>query len=680
MDALDRINRGRMDRWRTLGAPGWVSIVGIGLLAPWLAWRVPAQISGMGRGKNFVAPVTDAQGRKTVLRGDDARPGPNGLIELTQMKAETYRGQEKDMMFEAPKCLFDPKANVAFSSGTLVIRTADRRFSLEGEGFRWQLGDSGLTSKLSISNQVHSVVRKRLLGAKASPAPGATPAPPPDRAMTSTNEFIEVASRHFEYQADLAAFSETVRAHDVEGDLTCELLKVGLTGENGALDRIEAERDVMLQQANNRIIADKAVYTVSRDKEVVEFRGHALWSDGFRQGSGERVTFDRRQHILHAEENAYLKLPRASLGEANFLSSMPARTKAGVNTNAFVEVFSEVMTMQLPPTNGPVQRIIAERSVLIVDPEQDGRALADRADYDEATGLLQLTGRPLLETAGRLINGKTILFDRATQLLKAGPDAYVKLPLQALAGLGLFPESSHSPSDASVRTNWFVELWSDQFEYGTNFLRFLGEVRANFLEGDTARAKLTCDLLTVRYGEQVESLQAEKEVEFEQFARNEDPHPVSRKISSPLLRVKFTPLGRLEMALAEQGVHAEQEEVRPDSTGSTFTRMTAETATAFFSSVTNQLERLVAQKDVLFIQGDLSAHGAKAVYTQTNALLELTGQPTASLPEGEITEADRLIWDRVHSRFLGKGKFKSNWKRPAGATNQLAAPTARSKP
>jgi len=165
---------------------------------------------------------------------------------------------------------------------------------------------------------------------------------------------------------------------------------------------------------------------------------------------------------------------------------------------------------------------------------------------------------------------------------------------------------------------------------------------------------------------------AEKNVEFEQFAQTEGPRPVSRKINCPLLRAKFTPLGRLEMAVAERGVNAEQEEVRPGRPGPVFTTITSEKVTAFFSSVTNRLDKLIAEKDVLFIQSDRRAHGEKAIYTEANGLMELTGQPTATLPEGQVSEAERLVWDRVHERFVGRGKFKSSWKRPAGVTNQFS--------
>src|SRR5579862_6572887 len=94
-------------------SPGWAqgifAMALVGFLAP--AWTGLAQVTSAGRGKNFVAPVTDAEGRRSVIRGAEARPLGNGLMDITRMQIQTYRGQEKDMLVEAPKCVFDTRSN-----------------------------------------------------------------------------------------------------------------------------------------------------------------------------------------------------------------------------------------------------------------------------------------------------------------------------------------------------------------------------------------------------------------------------------------------------------------------------------------------------------------------------------------------------------------------------------------
>jgi lipopolysaccharide export system protein LptA len=510
--------------------------------------------------------------------------------------------------------------------------------------------------------------------------PGATrPAPAP---TGSTNDFIDITSQNFEYLPDRAIFRGQVQARETEGNLTCGVLTV-IFSESGAVERIEAEEDVVLVQGTTRASADRAVYLMGQNQQVVEFTGHAVWTDGQGQGSGERVSFDRLSRTLLSENKAYLKVPRAALGEAGLFTATPTLPDPSLpqTTNAFVEVFSERMTIQLPPTNGPIQRFVAEKSVLIVDAGQDGRAMADLANYENATGILELTGSPMLETAHRLLIGKMFRVDRATRILTASPDAYLKLPAHALGQLGfLTTAASNLPPGAVATTNRFIEVWCKTFEYHTNLLRFVDHVRANFLDGEVALGKLTCDdSLTVRFGQQLENMVAEQNVEVEQFKVAGDPHPVSRRVNCQRLRAEFSREGRLTLAVAEAGVAAEQEEMRPGEERPTFDRLTAETATAFFSPLTNRVDRVVAEKDVVFTQDKRIFRGAKAVYTDVNAWMELTGQPTATMPEGRITEADRLIWDRLHQRFIGRGNFKSAWKRPAPRTNQVDRPTAQAR-
>lgn len=653
--------------------PSW-PVIGFVCVALWV---VPTfgQVSLGGRGKNFVAPVTDAQGRKSVLRGKDVKPAGKGLVEITGMQAETYRGQEKDLVVEAPQCLFDSKSNTATSPGDLSIRTADERFSIQGRGFHWQLGDSRSNSKLAISNAVHSLVRKRSISAKALTGTGA---PPAASTTPSTNDFIRITSDEFDYQADAAIFRGTVQVHDAEGDLSCGILRVNFGTGNAGVERIEAEQEVVLQQGTTRAISEKAVYTVGQERETIEFTGHALWQEGDRQGSGERLVFDRRKRTVDAETKAYLKLPKSTLGTAGFLASSAAPDESRTATNArsaFVEVFADRMQIQLPATNGPVQEVIAEKNVLIVDPDQDGRALADRAVYEEATGILELTGSPVLESVRRLVNGRSLKFERATRSFKAAPEAYVKLPFQAVTELGLFTinRPSSKTSATVARTNQFIEIWSQSFEYTTNQLKFSGDVRATFLEADVARGKLSCGELTLGYQQRLKSMLAENDVRLEQFAIPDDPKAVSRKVRCAILQASFTPAGRIEMATAERGVEAEQEEKRLDRPRPILTKVHAESVTANFAPISNRVSRIVADQDVVFVQDERMARGKQAIYTDSTGLVELTGNPTAAMPEGQIREADRLVWERAGGRFIGQGKFHSTWKKPPAATNRVSS-------
>ena len=635
-----------------------------------LAWSSLAQAPVVGRGKNFVAPVTDAQGHKSILRGESVKPVGKGLVEMTKMQAETFRGQVKDMIVTAPQCVFDTKANVATSPGTLSIRKADDSFSIQGEGFQWQLGDSGANSRLMISNRVHSLVRKS--GVKAASLLGrstATNVTAQAIQGVTTDQFVDITADRFEYQSDRAVFRGQVQVHESEGDLVCAVLTVIFAGENAMLRRIEAEREVILTQGTSRVMADRAIYTLGEEKELVEFTGRAVWQEGDRRASGERVTFNRLDRTIRAEANAYLKVPRSVLGESGFLSGRPtpAAQLSREGSTSFVEVFADSIMIRLPPATGPVQEIVAEKKVLIVDLEQQGRALADRAVYTETNGVLELTGSPIVETEHRIVMGKTLRFERTTRMFTAAPDAYVKLPYQALTSLGILSMNAPAQKTATGGTNRFLEVWSTQFTFETNRLNFREHVRANFLDREVTRGKLSCATMTIAYGERIESLVADGGVEAEEFASTQDPRPTSRRMTCAALKLDFGPDGRLAVAVAEKGVTAEQEEVRADRPRPIVTHLTSGTVTAYFSKTTNKVDRVEADEQVVFSQDGRTANGAKAVYTDQTGLVELTGQPTASMPEGTVTEAERLIWDRIHERFMAKGKFKSEWKQPASA-------------
>ena len=233
MEASDQISS--CGRSALRASPRCLSVVGLLVCVGAVWWSCTslwAQRTITGRGKNFVAPVTDAQGHKTILRGQDFKPGRPGTVEIDGMQAETFKGDKKDMIVQAPQCLFEPKSNVANSEGTLTIRTADQRFSIEGRGFRWQLGDSRLTSKLVISNAVHSLVEKRQLDTKAGPpqVAGGAGTPGPARGTNAvssasgsrgTNQFVEVTSDQFEYAGDVAVYRGHVHVKDEQGKLNC---------------------------------------------------------------------------------------------------------------------------------------------------------------------------------------------------------------------------------------------------------------------------------------------------------------------------------------------------------------------------------------------------------------------------------------------------------------------------
>jgi len=81
-------------------------------------------------------------------------------------------------------------------------------------------------------------------------------------------------------------------------------------------------------------------------------------------------------------------------------------------TDGQMQVTSERMVVRLSPEN-ELRMIIATGNVVIVNPEQDRRATAGRAEYNVETGAIELTEAPRLEMGGnRLEKAEKITYFR----------------------------------------------------------------------------------------------------------------------------------------------------------------------------------------------------------------------------------------------------------------------------
>lgn len=92
---------------------------------------------------------------KTRLSGAAARPLTGGLLEVTQLKLETFATNGRpEMIITAPECVYDQMNGLASSPGRLQLQRGDGKIRIEGEGFLWRQNDSFLT----ISNDVRTVI------------------------------------------------------------------------------------------------------------------------------------------------------------------------------------------------------------------------------------------------------------------------------------------------------------------------------------------------------------------------------------------------------------------------------------------------------------------------------------------------------------------------------------------
>jgi len=96
---------------------------------------------------------------KLRLAGAEALPLPGGLLDIKQLKIESFSPTgTPEAVLLAPQCTYAPLEGRASSAGHLEISSFDGQFRLEGEGFLFQQAQQTNLS-LSISNRVRTVIQ-----------------------------------------------------------------------------------------------------------------------------------------------------------------------------------------------------------------------------------------------------------------------------------------------------------------------------------------------------------------------------------------------------------------------------------------------------------------------------------------------------------------------------------------
>jgi hypothetical protein len=103
----------------------------------------------------YFEPPND-QKVKMKFTGTEAAPLPGGLLDVKQLRIETFSVDGKlEMIVQAPQCNYAVMGGVANSPGHIEMQTGDGKFHIEGDGFLWRQNES----LLIISNNVHTVIK-----------------------------------------------------------------------------------------------------------------------------------------------------------------------------------------------------------------------------------------------------------------------------------------------------------------------------------------------------------------------------------------------------------------------------------------------------------------------------------------------------------------------------------------
>ncbi|MEO5803207.1 MAG: LptA/OstA family protein [Verrucomicrobiota bacterium] len=626
--------------------------------------QLPQGLSGKKISYAFQDPKTLKL--KAIFTGQNAKQVTGSQVLVSEFAMKTFRNgdtNQVELIVEAPECLVDRNNSVASSPGRLKAYTASTNFLIEGEGFFCQQTNA----LLIISNKVETTIRKDLLKSRSVEK---TPQPTPGLS-DSTNQFLKIYADHFEflYESNLVIYTGNVLVTDPQIGLTCDLLTIFLT-TNKTIQKITAANHVVIVNKKDGSIAtgDEATYVLNGDEESIELTGHPTWRDGQRDGKADRFVFDRKNNIFRAEKNAVFKLPREKIGQPGLLNSNASSTNA--QTGKPVEISADLFTFKLAETNGPVQEIIAEKNVVILSESDQSRATGDKAIYNEETGLVQLTGNPVWKNNQNEIKADILAIGKTNQFFSAKTNVSMKLPAT------LFKRTlAAGAANTATVTNEFIQIFCNEFSYATNTAEFSENVRATLLDENGSQTTLRCDFAKVSFGpgNQVETVFADKNVVLEEI-----PGPALRtNVLKKTLACELLTVNRSAKTGLLESIHAETkvvgEQIERAALGEVVKRISADVVDAKFSPTTNQIETVVAERNVLIekIEPNKSgqASGEKAVYRMSagQEVVELTGHPSARTETMLFSDALVMLWN-LKSGKISAMPYKVT---PLNATNNL---------
>jgi lipopolysaccharide export system protein LptA len=575
------------------GAAAWtIRICALfALLLICVSYAAQSSISGRVSG-GFQAPTsTDAQGRRSVLKGESMEQRGSNVVEIIQPRVVNYNADDTpDMLMNSPECLYDMKASIAQSASTLSVRTADERFSITGTGWRWEPS----ASLLLISNSVSATVRKPALNTNAVSA------------LPNTNEPVKISSTRFQQDGDALSFIGTVRVLEGTNTLLCDRLNLA-TEKPGGVQKIDAIGSVKVSQGGTEVLSGKAHYDFKEN--IVHFSDHPKWIADRRQGSSDLLTLNRSNDTVYAEGKVYMKLPMTNVVAASTVAPdaiAPSTNapSASESTNRYLEVFANKFTYEQATSNrlaraiyeqevrvlhedetitcarlvvnfGPdsrIQHIRAEENVVIEN--GDNKAFGDLAEYDLGAQSIVLTGKPHWTLGDRKGSSQRLIFLTQTRETLALENVEMILPGQSLGGMFTLGVAANSANTAehpatAPQTNSPMIITSDSFSHGDNLSVFQGSVRAH-----DDRGSIDCALLTIVTG------------------------------------------------------------------------------------VSNKVERMVAERNVVVRQPTMAAFGERAEYNTSDELVRLTGHPELIMPDKTL-RADAFIIDRRRNTFsVSPGKYR----------------------
>jgi lipopolysaccharide export system protein LptA len=277
--------------------------------------------------------------------------------------------------------------------------------------------------------------------------------------------------------------------------------------------------------------------------------------------------------------------------------------------------------------------------------------MSDLAVYEKATDRVDLTGNPVWCNDDMEVKAETLSAELGGKTYHARTNARFKMRTGSATN-----QTAAVPGHSA---NQWLFISSDDMEYQTNQARFITNVKTRLVENGRLQDTLDCVLLTLGLtNHQVESAFACEKVHGETAP---DASGLVKTITCERLNAhRSVQTGLMKSIDAHTNVVIEENGTSP---GAPRNRLAADTVTARFSAVTNQIEQAVAVQNVIIDQlkggHKIHATGRRAVYAAgANDQVTLTGTPLAWRDNYMITGSDPLIWLPKSNSFQAFGLYK----------------------
>lgn len=642
------------------------------------ALPLPAQTRALGRLKDFkwadlrdvAAGGAEATNRlKTLITGTEAVPQGEGMVWVKEVRIESYAADGRtNLVTEAPECLVHQTAREARSAGPLKVLTGDGRFFTEGQGFLCRLTNYSLT----ISNAVRTVIRqlpdRPLAGLSLARSLGAGGTGPSEPSAFDTPLTVTARRLEFDGLANRVRYTEEVQADHPQLRVQAETLQL-LLDTNNAIREILAERNVRLTspQDGSQARANRALYTAGAGQEQLQLLGNASWTDGWRSGRAETMTFDPQLDTLVARQDAVFTLPRTAVqqlqpqpGSAP-AASPPARSAPGASNAPapeVIEVHAATLTFHVPSARDPHRRILAQTNVVILSPADRSRATGSEARYDEKDGTLTLAGHAEWQDDQRLMRAERLEYQSTNRCFRARGHAYLRMQVASLGRPQAFIRSPAAETPPPSLTNQVIEITCDAFDYQEPWLTFSNEVRGRLLEGGRTLGTLECDSAALSFSSNhLQRVELDRAVRLEQLPFERPGRSRRRRaLHCERLEADLLPGGYLHHIVARTNVVARQQQWRANRTNAVLSILAADLFSADFFPATNAVAHAMADGHVEARHAANAARGRRAVYTAANDRLVLQGKAELELGAGAVIRSPRFQL-QPFQRWLREGQM-----------------------